>query len=265
MQWPRALYDHEEMPPPHCWDEVKQTISKEPISLGHSLNQWEAVPPAESWNLIAAEIQETKSLPRIPAAKTLTRRPLVAYAAAIAVMLLLASVLWYSLNDRENGLNVRDLAAGLTYSDSPAQAVPGPEISTNEQSAPGMETPAEAAPPTTPLAKSGELRETHHNSTAPHAAPAEIQAPKVPDVAVSYADGNYIQLTEPDGDVTRVSYKLDRMVKAMHAGGNNRSQRQEWNRKLETWTSRMAQSTYVPSGGNFFDIAEFVEFLNDAR
>ncbi len=265
MQWPRALYDHEEIPPPHCWDEVKQAIAGEPLALGHSLHELESAPPPEAWNRIAAEIQEAKSLPRIPAANIISRRPLVAYAAALAGLLLLGSVLWYAFNQRENGVNMRDLAAGLSYADSPAKSsgtAPQENKEKRQASEPlAPETNKAPTPPPQVMASapaSGNTENPDRSARNTDSRPAK---------SVSYADGNYIQITEPDGDVMRVSYKLDRMVKAMHTAGGqqNHRQQQEWNRKLEQWTSRMAQSTYVPSGGNFFDIAELVEFLNNGQ
>jgi hypothetical protein len=267
MQWPRKLYDLEEIPPPHCWEEVKQAISNEPLSLGHSLDEWEVAPPAESWNLIAAEIRETQTLPRIDAARTITRRPLVAYAAAVVGLLLLASVLWYAFNNHDNGLNVRDLAAGLSYADSPAQAAPAQGEADSGKALANAGTPQDSGDSDKSQAISGSLPNPPEAIASAPSRATEQSVPVVSNISVSYADGNYIQLTEPDGDVTRVSYKLDRMVKAMHARNSNADgpQRQEWNRKLETWTNRMAQSTYIPSGGNFFDIAEFVEFLNKGQ
>jgi hypothetical protein len=261
MQWQRALYDYEAVPPPHCWEQVKESISKEPLALGQSLHDWEAAPPEDAWKQVAAQIQPEQPVYRIPAARTLSKRPVFAYAAAVAGLLLLGSVLWYAFADRDNGINVRDLAAGLSYADSQAKSAPAPETTTAAQAPAGpQEAPAVAAVP--------DAAESAKNSSANALAETERKpAVLTPAVSVSYADGNYIQLTEPDGDVTRVSYKLDRMVKAMHArnGKTNGAQRQEWNRTLDTWTARMAQSTYIPSGGNFFDIAELVEFLNNGQ
>jgi hypothetical protein len=262
MQWQRALYDYEAVPPPHCWEQVKESVSNEPLALGQSLHDWEAAPPDDAWKQVAVQIQPEEPIHRIPAARTLTQRPIFAYAAVVAGILLLGSVLWYGFNDRENGLNVRDLAAGLSYADSQAKSTPA------------QEKPAVAQPPSVP-SDAPSVASVPNAASAPSggtsistlSAPAEEPVAYTPAISVSYADGNYIQLTEPDGDVTRVSYKLDRMVKAMHArnGKTNGTQRQEWNRTLENWTARMAQSTYIPSGGNFFDIAEFVEFLNSGQ
>jgi hypothetical protein len=261
MQWQRAIYDYEAVPPPHCWEQVKESISKEPLALGQSLHDWEAAPPEDAWSQVAAQIQPEQPVYRIPATRSLSTRPALAYAAAVAGLLLLGSVLWYAFADRENGINVRDLAAGLSYADSQAKSTPAPETPPVGQ-APftALKAPAEAAVP--------ESAESAKNTGATASVVSEKNtAAVIPAIAVSYADGNYIQLTEPDGDVTRVSYKLDRMVKAMHArnGKTNGAQRQEWNRTLDTWTTRMAQSTYIPSGGNFFDIAELVEFLNNGQ
>lgn len=262
MQWQRALYDYEAVPPPHCWDQVKQSISDEPIALGQSLHNWEAAPPEDAWKQVAAQIQPEQPIHRIPAARTLSKRPVFAYAAAVAGLLLLGSVLWYAFNDRDNGLNVRDLAAGLSYADSQAKTAPAQENNASGKAAEPLEAPAVTAVPQT-----AESAHTSGVATSTMNAQEKETVAHTPAISVSYADGNYIQLTEPDGDVTRVSYKLDRMVRAMHAlnGKTTGAQRQEWNRTLDTWTTRMAQSTYIPSGGNFFDIAELVEFLNNGQ
>jgi hypothetical protein len=82
---------------------------------------------------------------------------------------------------------------------------------------------------------------------------------------IRYTDGNYIQVVEPDGDVTRVSYKLADMVRSVHnpASVQSKADQKRWNHTLEAWKTKMAQSSYIPSGSNFFDIADMIQFLNE--
>ena len=37
---------------------------------------------------------------------------------------------------------------------------------------------------------------------------------------------------------------------------------QRWNKVLSEWKEKIGQSTFIPSGTNFFDIAEMAEMLN---
>jgi hypothetical protein len=279
MQWSRKIYEQEEIPPPHCWEEIRKKIAEEPVRVGQALYEMEATPPAGSWENIRLEIIRAPAVPQELPVRNL-RRPVLSYAAAIIGFSILASILIYILNRKDTSLNVKDLAAGLTYTDSQKNISSVPNINPADSTQEAQKTESENS--------SIPIRITENQEDKDIAIKTETAAGKTGDEAiasmskkgpvrkslrnkpavgipvVNYSDGNYIQLVEPDGDVTRVSYKLAEMVRTVHQDGRtkNRQDQQRWNQTLETWKAKMAQSTYVPSGSNFFDIAEMIEFLN---
>ncbi len=281
MQWQRKLYEHEEIPPPHCWEEVRSVIDQEPLRLGHALYELEAAPPAGAWEKIKEDLQSPAVKPEAIPSRGIFRKPALSFAAAVAGFAVLASILVYVFSRNNDQVRVQDLAAGLTHQDS--QQAPGNEAS-NASDSPAESTKtlpdieqslAGAEPSNRPTEKEAAraVDDGNHQQAAAKNEQAARKTPvrkrsnsgKMP--VIRYTDGNYIQLVEPDGDVTRVSYKLADMVRSVHnpSSGPSKAEQERWNHTLEAWKTKMAQSTYIPSGSNFFDIADMVQFLNEGK
>jgi hypothetical protein len=278
MQWQRKLYELEEIPPPHCWEEVRSSIEKEPLRLGLSLFEMETEPPAAAWEKIQEGLQVPAEILVSKPARIVFRRPTLSFAAALAGFGVLAAILVYVFSRNNENLHVRDLAAGLTYPDS--QQIPARDPGKNTtpdgstRNLPDMGSPATAAnspgPTKNGLAASAgaALGSRKSPASSPTSYGNKIVGKgnsKVKKPVIRYSDGNYIQVVEPDGDVTRVSYKLADMVRSVlnPSSPQSRADQQRWNHTLEAWKTKMAQSTYIPSGSNFFDIADMIRFLNE--
>lgn len=247
MQWPRKLYDHEVIPPPHCWEDIREKIAGEPLALGQSLYDAAVPPPPGAWDQIRSQIQPAPEQ-KIPApVRRMTMRPALRYAAAAAVLLLLSSGLWYVFTRNDSGLRMADLAAGLGFADSPAKSV----VATDKETASG--NGEGSAPNANATVAEGSM--ASNNTSQP-------MLPAADDTQISYEDGNYIQLVEPDGDVTRVSYKFRDMLRAVQ---QKKEAAVQWNKQLENWKKQMASSSYIPSGSNFFDLAEMVQVMNNGQ
>ncbi|WP_336517607.1 hypothetical protein [Pollutibacter soli] len=81
---------------------------------------------------------------------------------------------------------------------------------------------------------------------------------------VSYSDSNYILVPANDGSYNRVSYKLNDMVKSVYNTGQQDSQvRQRWNNTLLRWKQKMEHSQFMPTGSNFFDLAEMADVIDE--
>ena len=50
-----------------------------------------------------------------------------------------------------------------------------------------------------------------------------------------------------------------------HSSGKAQADTQRWNKKITEWKEKMGNSTFIPSGSNFFDIAEMAEMLNTEK
>jgi hypothetical protein len=276
MQWQKKLYQHEELPPPGVWDEIKKTLADEPYQVGLSLFELTDTPPAEVWEFVSAAIKT----PQIEQPKTIIhniRRTALSYAAAIAGIGLFISLLVFLLNNKPDQVGVKDLAAGLNFQDSPlvdddkkdtAGNVAGNLMEkTNDQAS---ETPLiEPAP----VVKPPRVTETLAVIQPSEQKSIPVKTPGNPvkkntglKNKVSYSDGNYILVYSPEGDYKRVSYKLADMVHTLHETGQSaKSQNadtQRWNKVLSEWKEKIGQSSFIPAGTNFFDIAEMAEMLN---
>ena len=281
MQWQRKLYEHEEIPPPHCWEDIRANIEKEPLRLGHALYEMEAAPPAGAWEKIRDGLQEPVFTPVTKPARVISRRPTLSYAAALAGFGVLAAILVYVFNRNSENLSVRDLAAGLTYTDS--QQIPARDAGKNAaapdggtKTLPDMESPVAGTDSPAPSPSNNGIAASAGAALGSRQSPANglaaagnkttrKGAARMKKPVIRYTDGNYIQVVEPDGDVTRVSYKLADMVRSVHNPSSTQSKadQKRWNHTLEAWKTKMAQSSYIPSGSNFFDIADMVQFLNE--
>lgn len=268
MQWQKELYQYQEIPPPHCWQEVQQQLGEEPIALGALLHEASENPPALIWNAIERDIRQSKQ--QAPATIRSFRRPYLSYAAAVAGLVLFGSILLYVANQRSATIDVKDLAAGISLSDSQKQQK---EADTAPSQSPAStEAPAQTAelPPVQEKAAENAGKEAIAPQTlaASNQPDAKIHAENPPspgtalgDTKIVYTDGNYIQLVKPDGEVTRVSYKLAGMVKSMQGKKAETAEQRKWMSTIDQWKAKLEQSSYAPAASNFFDIAGMLEVM----
>ncbi len=87
----------------------------------------------------------------------------------------------------------------------------------------------------------------------------QLSAPQV-----IYSDSNFILVSNQGGGYDRVSYKFNEMVEAMYGKNNSGNKhKQYWNSTLAKWKSKMEHSSFMPSGSNFFDMAEMISVLEE--
>ncbi len=285
MQWQKKLYQHEELPPPGIWDEMKKVLADEPYQIRQSLNEYTVTPPANVWENISFQI-EKKDIPASVPFLHKFRRTTLSYAAAITGIGLFTALLVFLFNNKPDEVGVKDLAAGLNFQDSPllenistdtnqdleknltvnklSQVKPNTEnlsgdvASKNNESKTADIVPVKGNPVISSIknTNAGVGLKTNHNESA-----QIISSQKV-----SYSDGNYILLYENNGQPNRVSYKLSDMVQSLHSNepssGNTKEAAEIWNKKITAWKEKMKHSTFIPSASNFFDIAEMAEILN---
>jgi hypothetical protein len=268
MHWQKDLYQYEEIPPPYCWQEVQKLLVEEPIALGARLHAASETPPAPVWNAIERDIRSTAQ--PTPANIRAFRRPYLSYAATVTGLLLLGSIVIYVANQRSASIDVKDLAAGISLADSQKQQT--------ESDTPPTQSPAteDAIVQLTELPEVGESATT--KSDIKTIAPQIISSSNLPDsrtdagisqsgsnslrdIKILYTDGNYIQLVKPNGEVTRVSYKLAGMVKTMQGTKAATAEQKKWVSTIDQWKSKLEQSSYAPAASNFFDIAGMLEVM----
>lgn len=227
-------------------------------------------PPADVWNKVLTQIEQPAFTK--PARLVHFRRKVLSYAAAIIGIGIFISVIVFMMNNEEQTIGVKDLAAGISMDDSPQLSDPD----TNKKAL-AMNTPVPELENKSTLEK-GPAKEQHPVTEDPlpvsQSSPVNTKKPDyttktesiIEDPArISYSDGNYIHVYSPDGEDNRVSYKLAGMVASLkqkgQQGKSESTATKRWNKVLQQWTEKMGQSDFIPSGTNFFDIAEMAKML----
>lgn len=263
MQWQKKLYQHEEIPPPFIWDELTKVLADEPYKLRQSLNDYSVTPASIIWDKISSKIGDEELPVKKPLLFKIRSNSALSYAAAITGIGLFIALIGFLLNNKPNEIGVKDLAAGLNFQDSPLTE----SIKDTNQKIQHNQT-------LTQTAVDNIASENKAAIKMPNASEETITNPKKSSKnkiskKVSYSDGNYIVLYEKNGQSKRVSYKLADMVQSLHtndhSSGSSQADTQRWNRKITEWKEKLGNSTFIPSGSNFFDIAEMAEMLNTEK
>jgi len=150
---------------------------------------------------------------------------LYSYAAIIVGAMLIISALLYVYINNKQGLDATEFSTSIIRTDSPDKAKPG-------------------------LASSGITSSLNKPS-------------------VSFDDGNYIQVLSSEGGYNRISYKFYEMVQAMYSDSlkytSGAQGKKYWQHTITSWKEKIGQSSYVPAGSNFFDLAEMISMLEENK
>jgi hypothetical protein len=280
MQWQKKLYHQEENPPPEIWDALKNTLLEEPYQLRQSLYEFTDNPSAVVWENISTAIKS----PEKEQPKTIIhnfRRTTLSYAAAIIGLGLFISILVFLLNNKPDQVGVKDLAAGINFQDSPlidddkkdtignVAGLVKEKTETNNNQVSESPLNKSDLPVNSKRITENTIAAVQPSAIKSTSEKTKISKSKINNLSnkkVSYTDGNYILVYGPDGEYKRVSYKLADMVQTLHntnqSPKSQKASTQRWNKVLTEWKEKIGQSTFIPSGTNFFDIAEMAEMLN---
>ena len=262
---------------------IQETLAEDAPQLRQQLLAHEAGPPPEAWARIAASLKEDAS-PATAAPVRRISRYAFRYAASIAAGLALLSVLAYLFTNDTRRSGIGNLSTGITRH----KAVNAPvEKATRQGDVTLTDTPqAEPMEASTPQAEqvappAPALRkdiQTPTNLAVRNDKPAGVtQADRQKNPGgkpgkfsrISYRDRNYILVSDGSGGWNRVNYKLARMVESLQDEGRVEREPGEeadsWSSRLASWQERMERSTFIPSPGNFFDIAEMAAMLTDQQ
>jgi len=83
---------------------------------------------------------------------------------------------------------------------------------------------------------------------------------------VSAPDENYIIVTSPNGEQTKISRKFLKMLSVLNGGNNTSNMNAEsfqWKMRFEEWRSKLQQASYIPTANNFLDIMDLKEMLQE--
>jgi hypothetical protein len=277
MQWTRDLYHYEATPPQGSWERINFELENDISGLRKNLKEAEEIPPPAVWEAVKKELYTEDAIDfSIP-----WYRKLSGWAAAAAITGVL--FLTYYLVNTRNYFKPAELATSIQLSEStavvpktkisPEVVIPPPSSSGNTP-APAKSTEANGKAQTMEEVAVVAYNVVHDRKPTAHLQyamvnpeikPAEIVAPRrIQDnrdyrtmQAVQFHDGNYIQIVSPEGNTTRVSYKLQEMIPAFRNDIDNPV--------LNKWKSKLQSSAFIPASVNFFDIADMVSLLAEQK
>lgn len=235
MEWKKDLYHYQETPPPQIWEQVSAELDTDVPAIREALFDHAEEPPAGVWSSICRELdREIEKAPVI-----WYRRPVYAGAAAAA----LAAIVFLStyLNN-EKGV---DLSASVY---KPAVE----SLKQQPSRVPGETAPAVNGP--TPLSVAPAPFEQPISPVTQTSLPPDGRDLATYSLRDAQVDRNYIYFTTSSGELKRTNYKFERMIADM---------KKQDSEKMREWREKLAASAFIPTAGNFFDIAEMARLLEE--
>ncbi len=282
---------YEPAPPATAWDLIAARINNNDpdAALSEKMHNYEVLPPAHTWNHIAATLDRTpkEKTPVIP----FRRLMYAAAAAAVVAVLVIGAWQWLKKTAPATelvqnnppplhpGSNPPDKQAPLPATDKhTVQPIP-PALVINEHplKQPVKEKPSMAAPPAE--APAAAMRYAAVNVLPSHPQTAAVTAPPildangnpVADIDVLMANSNYLVVTGPNGQLTRISSKFGSLIRYLNGSSGDTEEYLDrvikessiWKKRFQEWRNKISQSAYLPAAVNFLDIVELKELVQE--
>ena len=295
------LNQYEVVPPATCWTGIAERLeseyNQEDIDLAERLTAGTAPVPAAAWNKIVSALdedvyraEETTTLsPQAPV------RRMAIWQRIAAVLLLAVAVTFlyrYGTSPDTRQVQPAEFAAiSPVVPTVPAPAEENFKTSDAVESAPRQTprrrnivravsntqaAPADDEPAVTDMRYATVDDADKRITSFPISIPTEPIRDQdgniiLDEKLVSSPDNNYVTVTGPNGEQTRMSKKFMRALSYMNAGNTEEEQMgvmlQEsalWKWLFQEWRTRLIQeSTFIPSSTNFLDILEMKDLLHD--
>lgn len=300
-----TLLNLEVAPPPGAWNTIAARLDAEfdadEIKLSDKLSGFELAPASAAWqNIEAAIVHDPELAERMPA--IIIKRPFRRWAAAAAAIVVLALGGWYMMN--------REITPADTLSVVPIPATndnktvpPTNEPAANSEPAVAESTrPLPRRPVTLVAAAERSNTKTDSNNNLPDLAPEllanlqpaglqnvqsfsshaspNVEAPPIRDAngniildkdLIFASDNNYIVVTGPNGEQTRISSKFLPLISSLN--GNSESldyfqfflnENNIWKLRFNEWRDKMIkQASFIPTATNLLDIIELKDILSE--
>lgn len=291
------LLDLEVAPPADAWQQVAARLDLEydqaEIRAAQKLSDLEVAPPAAAWQHIAAALGETveEDLPAPATPARTIRIPFRKLAAAAVITGIALFAGWYLLgtgNNNAQAPTALNKEVPPTDNITVIQTPPPGTDSTNNLPTPIVSRPSPGkAYPARPAETGNEntLADiaapdidyvTPHTTVQPETATtASVPAPPIRDKSGNIvmdlrllvgagAGNNYITVTGPNGEQTRISRKFLPMLIHLSSGLENGQNNDQWKNRFREWRDKLLrQASFAPSATNFLDIMELKEMIEE--
>jgi hypothetical protein len=284
------IVNFEVAPPPTAWDAIATRLDddRQYAVVAAKMNSFELAPPTMAWSSISAALEETAApAPVIP----VRRRTAYKLLAAAAVIGFIAIAGWLLVNSKPS----TELATGrpAKNENSPAKLIPtinDNPVQTKDQAITTAPQPFPAlggtGHPNTRNAGRGMDDERVLKYAVLNRAPSFSELP----IVISFAPitdnngavirdmdvlttSNYIMVTGPNGQLTRISSKFASVIRYLNGDPNDTEEYMDrvikesdtWKKRFQEWRSKISQSSFIPSSANFLDIIEFKDLIEEKQ
>jgi hypothetical protein len=285
----KTLYNMEVPPPPEVWPHIAARLLEayhaEDVPVAQKMYDMEFAPPAGAWENIAA------TLPQQQPAKAPVK--VIAFArmmTAAAAMVLITLAAWYFLNNssQKNHTAVATTKQSAANPGAATAAQPGEVAAGNTKSslhrAAGTAT-GEGNPIASrytnrgrytyddqPEGPSGETRSSYsvlHKAGITARRLRNANGQLVTNYDDASNDNCYMDITSPNGEQTRTSYKFMQILNALNSDDDAPGDyfdfmlqdNSVWKARIREWKNKLLnQTSFIPTGG-FSDILELRDML----
>lgn len=273
------LFNLEITPPAEAWEGIESALNNErSTSLLSRFQSYEVEPPAGVWLQISQTLSGLPEKETAPVRRISFRRMA---AAAVVIGLIATGSYYFLFRDAEAVPNVLPVTASVLP----------PEPKANEEALPTeqiVNSPARAVKrlstisPVIHLSDESPALDIPKNdkepvklNTATPIATNEIQVPAPPILdsegkpLIDYQllvsrDKNYISVTSPNGQQTRISSKFLPILTYLSGHSNLSSESSKWTVKFAEWKKKLLEDpNFIPAAGNYLDLLELPEIFDE--
>lgn len=297
------LLNLEAAPPPGAWDVISARLDAEfdaaAIKLAEKLYDWETSPPAAAWDNIALALQITPQTQEAPV--KVIRLPFRKVAVAAAILAIVGFLTWNFLNSGPGNSTI--------VQNSLLPAIPGNNTTANDRevqpSLPAIDASLGSRRRNTiniprRIIADNAMNADYARNTMPEPDPMDdirhatinglraesttfrkgIKAPLIKDAGgnvildkslIITQDNNYIIITCPNGEQTRISTKFLPVLTDLNATSDPAEyfdavarENSIWKSRFSQWrTKLLQQATFAPTANNFLDLLTLKELIEE--
>jgi hypothetical protein len=279
-------------PPPTAWEKIQSALDTEfdakETRLAEKLFLFETEPPSLIWQNIEADLANNPLEEKKPARVIAMPVRRMAVAAGLIGIVSVSALYLFRATPGNITDNVQAARVTTAIEDvskhqiSPANTISIPSGSLLAASHLIKATPHSKRNIRKDVEESDLQNSDEPTATADHADPNELAAAKIPstiDVSappirdgsgnvildpavISSPDKEYITVTAPNGEQTRLSSKFLSLMRVPN--GSSFSHNDQWKKILEEWRTKLLQDgAFIPALNNYLDIFELKEIVQD--
>ncbi len=287
-----------ETPPPSgLWETISTRLTDDGqyAIVASKMYNFEAVPPAQLWEKIASSLSAANASDSTTPAPVINIRKILYRALAAAVIISVIAGGWMILSNK-NSVSTEIVKNNRVVKPAPVQHTEEKKTIPNTTASDPVAT-ATVSAARQPLTV--QLVNSHHETPPPsfpeddrvlkyalvERLPAFQESPIVissapivdnngiviRDIDVLTTNSNYIMVTGPNGQQTRISAKFASVIRYLNGSSSDTEEYLDkvikesdtWKKRFQEWRSKISQSSFIPSSANFLDIMEFKNLLQE--